>query len=167
MKQQGLCWRFQKLPSGEVNEPWWTTCWKRWETAHQISKSLEISSPNGLLGMFPAPKPDHGRRCGPRGGGPPLVNLRLLRFSRKLGFQALLKKGKSLLAPFHNGSCPGHHSSLNFVALKIPDTKQLASTDSSLRVTLCYRVGWGGTGWHGPGWCGPGWHGMGWNGMQI
>ena len=53
-------------------------------SADQISKSLEISSPNGLLGMFPAPEPGHGRRCGPRGGGPPLVNLRLLRFSRNL-----------------------------------------------------------------------------------
>lgn len=95
-------------------------------SAHQISKSLEISSPNGLLGMSPVPEPGHGRRRGPRGGGPSLVNLRLLRFSRNLGSGSVEKK-KSLLAPFHNGPCPGHHSNLNFVALKIPDTKQCAS----------------------------------------
>ena len=41
MKQQGLCWRFRKLPSGEVNEPWWITCWKRWETI-QLTKFLSL-----------------------------------------------------------------------------------------------------------------------------
>ena len=41
VKQQGLCWRFWKLPSGEVNEPWWTMCWKRWETT-QLPKFLSL-----------------------------------------------------------------------------------------------------------------------------
>lgn len=95
-------------------------------SAPQISKSLEISSPNGLLGMFSAPESGHKRRCGPKGGGPPLVNLRLLRFSRNLCSGSVEEK-KSLLAPFHNGPCPGHHSNLNFVALKIPDIKLFAS----------------------------------------
>lgn len=61
-------------------------------SAHQISKSLEISSPNGLLGMSPVPEPGHGRRRGPRGGGPSLVNLRLLRFSRNLGSGSVEKE---------------------------------------------------------------------------